>query len=218
MDEVYVRDMAPAVNREFTDVPDGGVIPCRYNDIIIPGGVPRIFLSNDSMPFYDPAGSVINRRLVVLRFDHWVPGPQEWPADYVPAPIQLITDRELARREQERLHALEVLANLPPPPPPGRPPAGMRQPPPPPPEEDRRVRIRIADHIDAFVGQPPPPPPQDVSMNSAVSYFGDEPAPEPEPSGGASSSHSPMLPIVIDDENDIEPEIEDDLEADIMWY
>ena len=63
-DEADFRDLPDSVSREITDISDGGCIRARYNDILIPPGVERIFISNYERPFANPANSVYGRRVI----------------------------------------------------------------------------------------------------------------------------------------------------------
>lgn len=65
-DEVYLIDKDPFISREITDIENGGEIDCRNNDVSIPPGLPRIFLSNYEFPFRDPMQSVYGRRVQSL--------------------------------------------------------------------------------------------------------------------------------------------------------
>jgi len=71
-DDVDVSDMSDSVSKALTDVLDGGAVKMRYNDVIIPPGIPRIFCHNNYHCFSDPYGAVYDRRLKVLE----IPGLQ----------------------------------------------------------------------------------------------------------------------------------------------
>jgi len=64
-DEINMLHRDPELSKELTDVENGGTIPCRYKDVIIPPGVPRIFVNNFRC-FRDPHNAVYGRRLQVL--------------------------------------------------------------------------------------------------------------------------------------------------------
>lgn len=66
LDDIDVSDLPESVSKALTDVPDGGSVKMRYNDVIIPPGVPRIFCHNSYHCFSDPYGAVYERRLKVL--------------------------------------------------------------------------------------------------------------------------------------------------------
>ncbi len=67
-DEINMLDVDPEQSKEITDVENGGTIKMRYGDVIIPPGVPRIFLSNFQRPFRDPNGAVYGRRVSTFEF------------------------------------------------------------------------------------------------------------------------------------------------------
>lgn len=69
-DEVNMGTYPPDASKEITDVEHGGTITARYSDIVIPPGVPRIFLSNYQMPFLDPTKAVYGRRVQRHSFPH----------------------------------------------------------------------------------------------------------------------------------------------------
>lgn len=71
-DEINMLDQDPEQSKEITDVENGGGIAARYNDIIIPPGVPRIFCSNFTYPFKNPNEAVYGRRVKTHSPD-WLP-------------------------------------------------------------------------------------------------------------------------------------------------
>ena len=68
-DEVYLIDKEAEMSREITDVENGGSVACRNADVLIPPGVPRVFLSNYQYPFKNPREAVYGRRLMSLYYD-----------------------------------------------------------------------------------------------------------------------------------------------------
>lgn len=62
-DEIYMNDVDPNMSREITDIPNGGSIKLRYNDVIIPPGIPRVFCSNYERPFRNPQSAVYDHRV-----------------------------------------------------------------------------------------------------------------------------------------------------------
>jgi hypothetical protein len=63
-DEIHMLDHDPEQSKEITDVENGGTIKMRYGDVVIPPGVPRIFVHNMTRPFRNPHEAVYNRRLI----------------------------------------------------------------------------------------------------------------------------------------------------------
>ena len=68
-DEISMLHDDPEQSKEITDVPNGGTIKARYSDIIIPPGIPRIFLSNYERPFRNPCESVYGHRVTTLHLE-----------------------------------------------------------------------------------------------------------------------------------------------------
>ncbi len=63
-DEISFIEQPHAMSKEITDVENGGTISLRYKDVIIPPGVPRIFLHNEPDIFWNPNKAVHGRRLI----------------------------------------------------------------------------------------------------------------------------------------------------------
>ena len=68
-DEIDMIEEPVASSREITDIMNGGVLKAWYGDIVIPAGLPRIFLCNRQYPFHNPEGSVYTRRVVSHHFE-----------------------------------------------------------------------------------------------------------------------------------------------------
>ena len=68
-DEIHMlgQGVDPEQSKEITDVENGGTIKMRNKDVVIPPGVPRIFLSNMEYPFRDPNKAVYDRRVFTHR-------------------------------------------------------------------------------------------------------------------------------------------------------
>lgn len=70
-DEIHMLgDIDPEQSKEITDVENGGTIKMRHTDIIIPPGIPRIFLHNLEYPFKNPCHAVYDRRVITQRVAH----------------------------------------------------------------------------------------------------------------------------------------------------
>jgi len=68
-DEVYMCDVEAESSKEITDVENGGTLKCRFTNVDIPAGLPRIFLSNYEHPFLNPKGAVYGRRVHSVNMD-----------------------------------------------------------------------------------------------------------------------------------------------------
>lgn len=77
-DEIMLLNHDPEDSKEITDVENGGSVTARYNNIDIPPGVPRIFISNHSHPFKNPHDAVYGRRLLSLSLDP----PVDWSVQF----------------------------------------------------------------------------------------------------------------------------------------
>lgn len=85
LDEFNYLPRDPEQSKEITDVISGGTLAARYKDIVIPPGVPRIFLSNFRC-FKNPDSAVYERRCVVMDLTPRAPSPTSVMAQFEDLP------------------------------------------------------------------------------------------------------------------------------------